>query len=45
MKKRRGLAAVGAGIVLALFSIWGAVGALSGSPKPAPTDMVMYDSV
>jgi len=41
----RGIAALVAGVVLALISIWGAVGALEASPNPTPTDMVLYDSM
>ncbi|WP_344082330.1 hypothetical protein [Nostocoides veronense] len=40
------LAPIGAfatGVVLALFGIWGGVGAITPSPTKAPAQMAVYD--
>jgi hypothetical protein len=39
----RGLAAFGTGVVLALFGIWGGIGAITPSPTKAPATLAVYD--
>jgi len=41
----QGIAALVAGVVLALVAIWGAVGALEESPNPTPSNLVVYDEM
>lgn len=38
-----GLAAFAAGIVLAIFGIWGGIGAVTPSANPAPESIAVYD--
>lgn len=41
---KRGLAAFVTGVVLALFGIWGGVGAITPAPTKAPESLAVYDA-